>query len=139
MKIEELQPWHLEKLGRQGVSEAHDAVKFCERMKESGPSFVGWVDEGVVACVGLMCLSPGVYRCWALTDPVLAPKHFLSLNKAMRAWFAEQRIPRIETTVLKGNIAGHRWVTELLGFEMEGVMFNFYQGYDACLYARVTR
>jgi hypothetical protein len=138
VKIEQLTRAHVETLAAQGVEEAQEALAYIQKTIDGGPAFAGLVDEGVAACVGLYPINEYTYRCWALTDPKLASRHFLSLNKAMRAWFIESRIPRIETTVSRGNVKGHRWVTKILGFGLEGIMHNFYQGHDAGLYARIS-
>lgn len=139
MTVEKLQRWHLDMLADQGVAEARPPLSYFDATIASGPAYAGYTREGVVTCMGLILIAPGVYRCWALTDPVLASKHFLAVNKAMRAFLVEHPFPRIETVVLVGNVAGHRWCTELHGFQAEGIMRNWDAGADAMLYSRINR
>jgi len=136
--VEKLQRWHLDLLADQGVAEARPPLEYFDATVASGPAYAGYVPAGVVTCMGLILLAPGVYRCWALTDPILASRHFLAVNKAMRGFLVEHPFPRIETVVLVGNIAGARWA-KLQGFESEGIMRNFDNERDALLYARVNR
>lgn len=138
MTVETLQRWHLDMLADQGVAEARPPLSYFDATIASGPAYAGYTKDGVVTCMGLILLAPGVYRCWALTDPVLASRHFLAVNKAMRAFLAEHPFPRIETVVLVGNIAGARWA-KLQGFKTEGVMRNWNDGKDALLYSRINR
>lgn len=142
MKIEQLQRWHVEAIEKQGAVDA-TIVLANERMMrsllEDGPSFAGTTDEGVVAIMGMAEYSKDVYRCWAITDPTLARKHFFAICKNMRRFLSEHPYPRVETLVLKGNIPGHRWIRHILGFEFEGVLRNFNPPQDAVMYSRIQR
>lgn len=101
-------------------------------------SFAGVVDEGVVGAMGMIEQTPGTLRCWALTDPQLTKRHFVAVCRKMRAYMAECRARRIETIVQFGNVAGHRWVTEVLGFTRPHVMKAYNEYGDAVLYERIA-
>lgn len=140
MLIEPLHPTHMLALEEQGAEGAAPIMRrpgYLKALLANGPAFAGIVDEGVVAAVGMGEQNPGNFRCWAITDRKLASRHFLAVNKGIRAFFAESRAPRIETVVFIGNVAGHRWVTRILGFTPEGVMRRFHEGRDAMLYSRI--
>jgi len=135
--VEQLERWHLEALQKRGVAVEPLLARadYVDALALHG--FAGLVDEGIVACMGVCEQNPGNFRCWAFTDPELASRYFLRVCKLMRAWLAEFPAPRIETVVYMGNLAGHRWVTKILGFEAEGIMRNFNDGRDAMLYSRI--
>jgi hypothetical protein len=138
MKVEKLTRWHMNMLEKQGVVEVIPVYAYLDTLLLNGPAFAGMVDGAVVAAMGLVEQNKDNWRCWAITDPVLAKRYFLGLNKEVRAFFAEYRKPRIETIVLVGNVPGHRWVTEVLGFKPEGIMRKWDDGkHDAVLYSRV--
>lgn len=140
MRTETLKREHVERLAEQGceVGELLTKPDYLRDLLAVGPGFAGVVDDGVVGILGMCEQLPDNYRCWAHTDRELASRHFVALNRAMRAFLTEFRKPRIETVVFVGNEQGRRWA-ELHGFQQEGVMRNYHAGFDAWLYARINR
>ncbi len=138
MRVEKLERWHLEAMLKRGVTVEPllERADYVETLAING--FAGIVDEGVVACMGVCEQNPGNFRCWAFTDDKLASRYFLQICKLMRAWLRQFDARRIETVVYMGNLRGHRWVTEILGFETEGIMRKFGDGGDAMLYSRIS-
>ena len=137
MQIEPLKPWHMKALEAQGVKEAKPTYAYLNSLMVP-PSFAGVVDAGVVCAMGMVEQNPGNWRCWAITDPKLTRRHFIALNKAMRAFLTEFRKPRIETIVLVGNRAGERWA-ELHGFvRPRDPMHNYCEHGHAWLYEKVN-
>lgn len=130
---------HIERLETQGASIGELLIRpdFIAALTPYG--FAGIVDQGIVACLGVVEQNPGNFRCWAHTDDILMSRYFLPACKAMRRWIGEFRVPRLETVVYVGNIRGHRWVQDILGFNYEGMMRNFHDGRDAWLYSRINR
>ena len=139
MRVEKLERWHLERLRERGVENVALILSRESYLAElSINGFAGLIGEGVVAAMGLCEQNAGNFRCWAFTDPELASRHFVSVCKLVRTYLVEFKAPRIETVVYMGNIKGHRWVTEILGFEAEGIMRNWGEGRDAMLYSRIN-
>ncbi len=139
MRVEKLERWHLERLQARGVENVALILSRESYLTElSIHGFAGLVAEGVVAAMGLCEQNAGNFRCWAFTDPELASRHFVAVCKLVRAYLVAFKAPRIETVVYMGNVKGHRWVTEILGFETEGIMRNWGEGRDAMLYSKIS-
>lgn len=136
IRVEKLQRWHLERLRERGVAvdEILDRPDYVDALTINGYAAVAL--DGVCACIGLSEQNHGNYRVWALTDPILASKYFLAINRACRRFLVEFNAPRVETVVYMGNLKGDRWV-RIHGFEPEGVMRNWNDGRDAMLYSRI--
>jgi hypothetical protein len=140
MIIENLNRDHLFALEKQGSKDATDVLRlegYLESLMVHGPTFAAIVKEGVVAAMGMIEQNEGNFRCWAITDNVLARKYLITLTRAMAYFMDRTPHRRIETIVQAENTAGHRWV-KLLKFGNQFIMHNFNHLGDAYLYERLV-
>jgi hypothetical protein len=142
VKTEPVTVKHIEALAARdaiGAKAILETRGYLDKLLAAGPSLAGISDEGVIATMGIAedQLHAGVFRCWAVTDPKLTSKYFLSVCYAMRQFLKDNPRRRVETVVQLGNKQGVRWV-EALGFRNPRLMSNFNEQGSAWLYELVN-
>jgi len=138
VKIEPIHRRHFEALEKQGVSEVVPAYRYLDNWLENSRAFAGVADEGVLGVGGLLEQNPGNFRLWVFRDPRLTRKYRLVVNRMIVAYLDTCGARRIEAVLQLGNVAGHRWVTKILGFTMAHIMRAFDEDGDAVLYERIS-
>jgi hypothetical protein len=108
--------------------------------KDSGEAWTGMVDEGVVACGGIIFLWPGVGWAWLLTGTLIRT-NAISFHKAaiekLKEMEDKYNLHRIQCSVNADYVASRKWL-EKLGFTKEGLMKKYdTRERDYYMYARV--
>lgn len=114
------------------------AAALCDAVDVAYSVMVG---ERPVACIGVTEYWRGVGSAWAFLAPD-ACRHFKTIHAGVKMFltgaFADGEFHRIETSVLVGFQAGHRWALRL-GFVPEGLRRQYGPDRsDYILYARVA-
>lgn len=102
------------------------------------PAYSCLIDGTVIACAGVYPFGVNRWTGWALMTQETA-KYMLNITRAIKKFFAETDIKRIETHVRIDFKAGYRWA-EMLGFKNEtpdGMKAWGDDGHDYYLFARV--
>jgi len=143
MILEILTPKHFNTFAIQGNLQEAQAVHLPEiedegyqlALSEAG-GYAAVEGNRVLALGGAVAQWPGRSFGWTLVADDIG-RHMFGLHKTVSDWLDGHGENRIETVVLDGFEAGHRWV-KMLGFEHEGLMRKW--GPDGCdyhLYSRV--
>lgn len=90
------------------------------RVLAIGGVFSAWEGRGVV---------------WGLLSADIGAA-MLPIHRAVIRGLAASPYRRLEAHVEASHVEGHRWITAL-GFDLEGVMRQFWQGRDYALYSRI--
>jgi hypothetical protein len=143
MMLEQLHPKHFNTMVLQGNLQESQSV-FSEAMENEAyqmqlcahPGYAATHQGVVLAMGGVMPFWQGRVFGWMLMGDNLG-RRMAVVHRYVSRFLDEQDADRIETVVLDGFDAGHRWA-QMLGFEWEGLMKKW--GADGCdyhLYARV--
>lgn len=107
----------------------------------SGPSFTVVSKEAeVIACLGLYAITPQVLKGWALISN-RSGAYMGTLTRKVHSFLEELKAPRVETVVVEGFDAGHKWM-RLLGFKCEtpdGMENMGFSGETYYLYSKVSK
>lgn len=117
---------------------AEQAAALCDRGELAYSVLVG---DRPVACIGITDYWRGVGAAWAFMSPD-APRYFKTIHGGvsmfLRRVLEDGEFHRIETSVLVGFTAGHRWALRL-GFVPEGLKRQYGPDRaDYIAYARVA-
>jgi len=111
----------------------------------SGPKWGLYADNGYCLAIGgFMPSSPGVYRDWLLTSPVLwrTPCYWRSgtrqIRKLMDEVFAHPDVHALECYSLATRTTAHRWY-RTLGYVYETTLAKRANGVDVVVYSRVKQ
>lgn len=105
----------------------------------------GWAGmwgNKLVGVAGGSPQNPGRHQVWAILALDITRPQLLACHRGVKQWLdLKQKDPdyrRLETTILDGFKAGHRWA-RMLGFKPEGLMRRYdHLGRDQWLYSRVV-
>lgn len=94
-------------------------------------------EKEIVACAGVIEYWPGRVEAWMFFHPK-CKKDFLGIYKIIKKFLKTRRFRRVEATVNKDFVNGHRWV-KAFGFKLEAETLKKYGlfGEDSSLYALV--
>lgn len=139
MRVVPFNPTHLCSLVIQRAQEGGPALtdEQAKALAQAGACYSALDDAGkTVAVAGVTVLWEGRAIAWAMIDAA-AGRHFIGIDRAVRAFLAGTELRRIEAHVDARFEAGIRWL-EMLGFKREGFMAKFTpDSRDCFLYARV--
>jgi hypothetical protein len=112
-------------------------VRHWQFLLEAGAAYTMLAAEGIIGCMGLFLLWPGVAEGWAYSTD-LTPKYALSVHRAVKKgitrFMKAFNLRRLQIRVHVDNAVGRRWA-ERLGFSLESVMRQFGpDGGDYCSY-----
>jgi RimJ/RimL family protein N-acetyltransferase len=102
-----------------------------------GPCFSGAVAGEIIGSAGLIKVHDYRAIAWAILTNE-APKHFVSIHKAVKAFLKDQPFIRVEAYVDEDFAAATRWV-KALGFQLETEHLRYFlpDGRSAALWARI--
>ncbi|HMX98857.1 MAG TPA: hypothetical protein PK473_03035 [Nitrosomonas sp.] len=94
-------------------------------------------EQKIIACAGIIEYWPGRVEAWMFFHPN-CKKDFLGIYKVVKKFLKTRRFRRVEATVNKAFVNGHRWV-KAFGFQLEAETLRKYGlfGEDSSLYALV--
>jgi hypothetical protein len=117
-KIVPFREWHSTWLAERGESEG-GYIKPTYEMRlalEKANSWTAFVDDDVVACGGTIEMWPGRHLAWIQMNKTTAPNMLFVTRAALSALSKVKG--RIEISVQRDFLAGHRWA-RMLGFCIE--------------------
>lgn len=131
---------HLDEMasyGGQAWAEAFVADPDPRSFETMGPCFSGAVAGEIIGSAGLIKVHEYRAIAWAILTNE-ASKHFVSIHKAAKAFFADQPFKRVEAYVDEDFPAATRWV-KALGFQLETEHLRYFlpDGRSAALWARI--
>lgn len=135
------EPAHLFALNAQPAQDHVREVvspEYAEWLRDSGLSFTVMADNVVLAIMGTVVEWEGRAQCWALLGSEVG-RHMMKLTRMVSRYFDLQSYRRLEAQAPENFPPAQRWL-ELLKFEHEGVMRNYYpDGSSAVRYARIKK
>ena len=101
-----------------------DPLAMGREHARTGASFSAWLDDGLLACAGLLVPGwPGLGMAWAVLTP-LGRAHPVMIHRTakahLRAVARQHGLRRVEAKVFPAHRRAVAWI-EALGFEAEAV------------------
>lgn len=113
-----------------------DKDKYADSLSGAGPAFALVARNNIVlGAAGIWVMENHRGLAWALISDTIGTD-FIHFHKAVANFLDNLDIQRVEMAVETNFKQGVRWA-KMLGFNLEGLMHNYYpNGSDAYLFAR---